>query len=103
MRLRVELDDSLGEFHVVFCANLIDRLPDPRAYLDSLPRLVAPGGLLLVDNVFGTSGWWIDDLTHPDSAATDRMNRRAAADGRFDAAGVFVREGLLVARRRPGT
>jgi len=71
-------------------------------YYEATAGLVAPGGLLLVDNIFGTSGSWIDDLTHPDSAATDRMNRRAAADDRFDAAGVFVREGLLVARRRSG-
>ena len=55
----------------------------------------------MVDNIFGTSGLWIDDLSHPDSVATDRMNRRAAADDRFDTAGVFVRAGLLVARRRP--
>ena len=71
-------------------------------YYEATAGLVAPGGLLLVDNIFGSSGAWIDDLTHPDAAATDRMNRRAAADGRFDAAGVFVRAGLLVARRRPG-
>ncbi|MGD8683123.1 MAG: O-methyltransferase [Chloroflexota bacterium] len=69
-------------------------------YYEATAGLVAPGGLLLADNIFGTSDSWIDDLTHPDSAATDRMNRRAAADDRFDTAGVFVRAGLLVARRR---
>jgi predicted O-methyltransferase YrrM len=69
-------------------------------YYEATAGLVAQSGLLLVDNIFGTSGSWIDDLSHPDAAATDRMNRRAASDDRFDAAGVFVREGLLVARRR---
>ncbi len=62
--------------------------------------LVVPGGLLLVDNIFGTGASWIDDLSDPSSAATDRMNRTAAADDRFETAGVFVRSGLLVARRR---
>jgi caffeoyl-CoA O-methyltransferase len=69
-------------------------------YYEATAELVAPGGLLLVDNIFGTSAAWIDDLSHPETAATDRMNRRAAADERFDTAGVFVRSGLLVARRR---
>lgn len=71
-------------------------------YYEATAGLVAPGGLLLVDNIFGSSAAWIDEPAHPDSAATDRMNRRAAADERFDTAGVFVRAGLLVARRRPG-
>lgn len=75
--------------------------PSYPEYYEATAGLVAPGGLLLVDNIFGSSSAWIDDLTHPGAAATDRMNRRAAADERFDAAGVFVRAGLLVARRRP--
>ncbi len=61
--------------------------------------LVSPGGLLLVDNILGTGSSWIGDGS-PQSAATDEMNRMAAADTDFDVAGVFVRQGLLVARRR---
>ena len=69
-------------------------------YYELTSGLVAPGGLLLVDNIFGSSGAWIDEVEHPDAVAIDRMNRRAATDDRFDSAGVFVRAGLLVARRR---
>ena len=68
-------------------------------YYELTAGLVAPGGLLLVDNIFGSSGAWIDEHDHPDTIAIDRMNRRAAADERFEAAGVFVRAGLLIARR----
>jgi predicted O-methyltransferase YrrM len=70
------------------------------AYYEATAGLVVPGGLLIVDNVFGTSSTWIDDLTDPGIAATDRMNRMVAADDRFDTAGVAVRQGVLVARRR---
>ncbi|MEX1294735.1 MAG: class I SAM-dependent methyltransferase [Candidatus Limnocylindrales bacterium] len=69
------------------------------AYYELTAGLVTPGGLLLVDNIFGSSGAWIDEVDHPDAQAIDRMNRRAAADERFDTAGVFVRAGLLIARR----
>ena len=88
-----------GPFDAVFIDADKASYPD---YYEATASLVAPGGLLLVDNIFGSSAAWIDDLAHPDAAATDRMNRRAAADDRFDSAGVFVRAGLLVARRRPG-
>ena len=70
-------------------------------YYELTADLVAPGGLLLVDNIFGSSGAWIDEVDHPEAQAIDRMNRRAAADGRFDSAGVFVRAGLRIARRLP--
>ena len=76
---------------------------DKNAYPDyyaATAGLVAPGGLLLVDNIFGSGAAWIDEAEHPDAMAIDRMNRMAAADERFDSAGVFVRAGLLIARRR---
>ncbi len=77
-----------------------DKLSYPD-YYELTADLVVPGGLLLVDNIFGSSGAWIDEIDHPDAQAIDRMNRRAATDERFDSAGVFVRAGLLVARRLP--
>jgi len=72
-------------------------------YYELTAGLVAPGGLLLVDNIFGSSSAWIDEVDHPQAQAIDRMNRRAASDERFDSAGVFVRAGLLVARRKAGS
>jgi caffeoyl-CoA O-methyltransferase len=74
--------------------------PSYPAYYEMTRDLVKPGGLLLVDNIFGTGSSWIDDLSHPNSDAADRMNRTAASDPDFDAAGLFVRSGLLIARRR---
>lgn len=70
------------------------------AYLAALRDHVAPGGLLLADNVLGSSRWWIDDVGHPDRDAVDAFNRALAADPAFDVAAVPLREGVLVARRR---
>ncbi|XP_041362190.1 uncharacterized protein LOC121378153 [Gigantopelta aegis] len=42
------LPESLGQFGVVLAANLICRLHDPLAFLNSLPRLVASGGILII-------------------------------------------------------
>ena len=44
MRLRPDL----GEFDVVFMANLIDRLEEPMRCLERLPGLLRPGGQLIV-------------------------------------------------------
>jgi predicted O-methyltransferase YrrM len=87
-----------GSVDVVFIDADKVSYPD---YYEATAGLVAPGGLLLVDNIFGSSGAWIDEVDRPQIMAIDRMNRMAAADARFDSAGVFVRAGLLVARRRP--
>ena len=84
---------------VVFIDADKESYPD---YYDITADLVAPGGLLIVDNVFGTGSAWIDDLSHPGIAATDAMNRRAVADERFDVTGMFIRQGVLVARRLAG-
>jgi SAM-dependent methyltransferase len=54
-----ELDSSLGPFDVVHAANLLCRLPDPRALLSQLPDLVRPGGQLLLATPFT----WLDEFT----------------------------------------
>jgi O-methyltransferase len=97
-----EIVDSLGpeSQDIVFID--ADKISYPE-YYELTAGLVAPGGLLLVDNIFGSSGAWIDEVDHPEAQAIDRMNRRAAADDRFDSAGVFVRAGLLIARRLPAS
>ena len=69
-------------------------------YYEITSNLVVSGGLLLVDNIYGTGSSWITDTDHAGIAATDQMNRMAAADDRFESVGVFVSDGLLVARRR---
>lgn len=59
MRLR----EGLGEFDVVLMANLIDRLADPRACLARLPRLVKPGGRLVITSPYT----WLAEYTPRDS------------------------------------
>jgi putative 4-mercaptohistidine N1-methyltranferase len=53
------LREDLGGFDVVLNANLVDRLPDPRAFLRRLPGLVNPGGQLLLSSPFT----WMDEYT----------------------------------------
>lgn len=69
------------------------------AYWKAVRALVAVGGLLLVDNVFGTGLSWIDNQRDPGIAATDEMNRDVAADPDFESTAIAARSGLLVARR----
>lgn len=46
------LEADLGSFDLVFAGNLIDRLPDPAAFLAQLPGLVRPGGTLLITSPY---------------------------------------------------
>jgi predicted O-methyltransferase YrrM len=75
---------------------------DKREYPDyfaAIRPLIAVGGLLVVDNVFGTGHSWIDDLSDEGTAATDRLNRIVADDPDFNATAMLARSGLLIARR----
>jgi predicted O-methyltransferase YrrM len=62
--------------------------------------LIRAGGIFVADNILGAGSWWIDDLDSPARAGADRLNRAVARDPDFEAAGVPLRQGLLVARRR---
>lgn len=76
---------------------------DKREYPDywaQLKPLVAPGGLLLMDNALASSSWTIVDEGHPHRDGADRLNRLLADDPDFDAAMIPLRQGVLVARRR---
>ena len=46
-------------FQVISAINLIDRLPRPRQFLNQLPRLLAPGGQLLLASPFT----WLEEYT----------------------------------------
>jgi predicted O-methyltransferase YrrM len=61
--------------------------------------LVAPGGLVVADNVYGAGGAWIDDVEHPYMRGADHFNRAVAADPDFEAVAVPLRAGVLIARR----
>lgn len=65
------------------------------AYFDIVKPLVASGGLVVADNVYGTGQGWIDE-----GFGTDDFNRHVAADRAFEATTLAVGAGLLVARKR---
>lgn len=76
---------------------------DKREYPDywkMLRPLVAPGGLVVMDNSLGSGDWWIDTPGPASREAADRANRMIAADGDFEAVSLPVRQGVLVARRK---
>lgn len=56
------LRPDLGSFDVVLNANLIDRLPEPEAFLGRLADLVPPGGQLLLSSPFT----WLEGFTARD-------------------------------------
>ncbi len=53
------LRDGLGTFDVVLAANLVDRLPAPRRFLDALPALIKPGGQLILTSPYT----WLAEYT----------------------------------------
>jgi predicted O-methyltransferase YrrM len=65
------------------------------AYFHLVRDLIAPGGLIVADNVYATGRGWIDE-----GYGTDEFNRLVASDPAFDATATPMREGVLIARRR---
>lgn len=65
------------------------------SYFELLRDLIAPGGLIVADNVYATGRGWIDE-----GYGTDEFNRLVAADPDFDATATPMREGVLIARKR---
>jgi putative 4-mercaptohistidine N1-methyltranferase len=67
-RLSFETGDAqnlrvdLGSFDLVSACNLLCRLPQPQKFLDRLPSLVNPGGLLLIT----TPNTWLEEFTAPE-------------------------------------
>jgi predicted O-methyltransferase YrrM len=68
--------------------------PEYIAYFDIARPLIAVGGLVIADNVYGIGSGWIDQ-----GYGTDEFNRHIAADPTFEAAAFPFREGVLIARR----
>lgn len=70
-------------------------------YFTAIRPAIAPGGMLVADNVLGSGQWWIDEPggRHADRDGVDRFNRMLAADPDFEAVAVPLREGVLIARR----
>ena len=68
--------------------------PEYIAYFETARPLLAVGGLVIADNVYGIGTGWIDE-----GYGTDEFNRHIAADSDFEAAAFPFREGVLIARR----
>lgn len=85
-----------GSVDVIFLDAIKAEYPE---YFRLVRPLVAPGGLLLADNVIGAGSWWIDHENSEARRGADLLNRTLAADPEFDAVAVPLREGLLIARR----
>ena len=64
------------------------------AYFERARPLIAVGGLLVADNVYGVGDGWIDE-----GYGTDSFNRHVAADPDFEVVAIPMREGLLIGRR----
>lgn len=118
-RARGHLDDaglaSVADFRVGPALETLRSLPDSEPfdlafvdadkpsygdYYEECLRLLRPGGLLLLDNVF-MSGRVLDPADDDVSAlAIGELNDRVAADDRVDAAMLAVADGITMARKR---
>ncbi len=88
-----------GSVDVLFLDAVKSEYPD---YFRLARPLIAPGGLLVADNVLGSSAWWIDDEANPQRQGAHALNTTLAADPEFEAVAVPLREGVLIARRTAG-
>jgi O-methyltransferase len=69
-------------------------------YVDLALRVLAPGGLLIVDNVLW-HGWVLDpSRTDPDTDGMRRFNDRIAADPRVEVVMLPIADGIMLIRRR---
>ena len=91
-----ELDLAAGSVDVVFIDADKESYSD---YFTAVKPLIAPGGLLVADNVLGSASTWIDDTNHPNIKAVDAFNRLVAADPDFETVAVPLRSGVLIARK----
>jgi caffeoyl-CoA O-methyltransferase len=69
------------------------------AYWQIVRPMIAVGGLIIADNVYGSGDWWIDDVGNASRDAADRFSRLVASDADFQAVAVPLREGVLIGRR----
>lgn len=68
-------------------------------YFRLVRPLIAPGGLFIADNVFGSGDMWIDHSGHHLIQGPDELNRLLASDPDFEAVAMPIRSGVLVGRR----
>ncbi len=84
-----------GSIDLAFIDGVKAEYPD---YFHFLKPLIKPGGMLIADNILGSS-WWIDQVDDALRNTVDRFNRTVASDPDFEAAGIPIRQGIMVARK----
>lgn len=47
-----KLDESLGKFDVIYSGNILDKLPDPAAFLTSLPKFLNDDGIIVLTSAY---------------------------------------------------
>ena len=53
------MDKSLGKFNVIFGGNLIDRLYNPKTFLEQVSEFLEPKGILILASPYT----WLEDFT----------------------------------------
>ncbi len=98
LELLPQLARELGErsVDVVFIDAEKTEYPE---YWRAVEPMIAVGGVVLADNVYGSNRWWIDDPDDPASRAADTFNRSVAGHPDFEAVAVPLRQGILLGRR----
>lgn len=90
----MDLHPDLGAFDVVLLANLIDRLCEPLRCLAQLPRLVSPGGQLVITSPytwleeFTPQANWLGGCERDGQRVTTRAGLEAALRPHFDLVGM---------------
>ncbi|WP_420452999.1 O-methyltransferase [Ilumatobacter sp.] len=93
-----ELDDRGESFDLVFVdADKAGYVGYLDAVLDG--RLLAPGGIVCVDNTLLQGRPWLDGRRSENGDAIARFNRHVADDGRVEQVVLPVRDGLTLIRR----
>jgi caffeoyl-CoA O-methyltransferase len=69
-------------------------------YYEECLRLLRPGGLVLLDNVFMGGDVVADEPEHDATEVVRELNDRIASDERVDAAMLGIADGVTVARKR---
>ncbi|MCZ6836494.1 MAG: O-methyltransferase [Planctomycetota bacterium] len=68
-------------------------------YWEHVKPMIAPGGLVIADNIYG-AGWNVEDEANEQRIAMDEFCRLVANDSEFETTGVPLRSGLLIGRRK---
>ena len=93
-----KLQEELGadSVDVIFLDAIKTEYP---AYWEIVRPMIRVGGLILADNVLGSSEWEIDEIGNPSRDAADRFNRLVAGNRDFQTMIVPIGHGILIGRR----